>query len=105
MVEGTYACCTRKGGNEMTTQVETKQQARARNVLFAEVTDSRGERLLVEVYDGMLPDDMLVLLCQQSVMLRANYPQSDQRRSEMWEGPSEEIQKAIVEGLSWQSLS
>ena len=77
---------------------------RKREVVEAKVKDSQGKTLHVSAYLGMLPEDVLVLLSQQSVMLRTRGNKTRTDLSAVWHGPSEQIQTVLTNGSIFRGI-
>lgn len=79
--------------------------SRKREVIEAKIKDTRGKTLHVSAYLGMLPEDALVLLCQQSVSLRSRGLKTREEMSSYWHGPNEQVQKVITSGSLYRGTS
>jgi hypothetical protein len=74
------------------------EPTRQREVVSTEVRGTDGRTLQVQAYHGMLPEDLLVLLSQQSISLRLRGQTSREAMSRMWHGPNEQIQQVLTQG-------
>lgn len=72
---------------------------RGREIVRVPVTDQYGNTLIAEAYNGMLPEDMLILLMEQAISLKSIEVEGD-ARTEEWHGPNDKLQEAICQGVT-----
>jgi len=73
--------------------------SRQRRAVTIKVNDGNRGSFIVTAYEGMLPEEMLTLLMEQRLTLRARNL-DDTAVEQVWHGPSENIQRALTSGLT-----
>lgn len=72
---------------------------RDREVISVQVTDQNGEKIEIRVFDGALPEDILHLLIEQSLIFKTNGIEGD-AADDLWHGPDETLQQALCSGIT-----
>lgn len=73
---------------------------RKRSTITATVDDARIGKTVVTAYDGLLPEEGLLLLMEQNITLNLRGFSTRESRANVWHPLNEEIQGVITNGAA-----
>ncbi|MCA8940417.1 MAG: hypothetical protein KDB07_11435 [Planctomycetes bacterium] len=76
------------------------EPSRKREVITATVEDSRIGKTIITAYNGLLPEEALLLLMEQNITLRLRGNSSRTSRENVWHAMSEDVQNVLVRGIA-----